>query len=74
MLEMNKPLAPLAGHASIVFAPFAVPFVGLDSFQKFSRLLKKRDNVERLLRRIETITREQAVSPQKSVSGEPKVV
>jgi hypothetical protein len=62
MLEMNKPWASIAGNASIVAAPFVVPFIGLDSFNNFSRLLKKRDNVERLLRRIEDMTRKEKLA------------
>ena len=57
MLEMNKPILPVAAHASIAFAPFAVPFVGFDMFNDYSRLVAKRENVERLLVRIEEMTK-----------------
>lgn len=57
MLEMNKPILPMAAHASVVFAPFAIPFVGFDNFNDYSRLVAKRDNVERLLLKIEELSK-----------------
>jgi len=53
MLEMHKPLSFVASQASIVFAPFIVPFVGYDNANNYSRLLTKRENVERLIQRLE---------------------
>ena len=49
LLEMHKPLHFLASQATIVFSPFLVPFVGFDNVNDYSRLLAKRDNIERLL-------------------------
>lgn len=53
MLEMHKPLTFLASQATIVFSPFLVPFVGYDNVNDYSRLLAKRDNIERLLEELE---------------------
>jgi len=53
MLEMHKPLSFIGSQASIVFSPFIVPFVGFDGFNDFSRLFAKRENVEKLLERLE---------------------
>jgi hypothetical protein len=53
MLEMHKPLHFLASQATIVFSPFIVPFVGFDNVNDYSRLLAKRDNIERLLEELE---------------------
>lgn len=58
MLELTKPIAPIAAHGSVVAAPFAIPFVGFESFNNYSRLFAKRENVELLLRKIEELTRE----------------
>lgn len=55
MLEMHKPLAGVLGHASVVAAPFAVPFLGFDVFHNYRRLFSNRENIERLLRRIELL-------------------
>lgn len=52
MLEMHKPLANVGGHAAIVFAPFTVPFLGFDFVNNYSRLLSKRESIERLLDRL----------------------
>jgi len=53
MLEMHKPLSYVASQASIVFAPFIVPFAGYDNAQNLTRLLSRRDNIENLIQRIE---------------------
>ena len=53
-LEMNKPISRLAGSAMIVFTPFLAPFVGLDNVHNYSRLLMDRENVEKLVCRLET--------------------
>jgi hypothetical protein len=52
-LEMNKPLARIAGNAMIVFTPFLAPIVGLDNVHNYSRLLMDRENVEKLICRLE---------------------
>ena len=56
-LEMHKPLAYVGANASLVFAPFAVPFLGFDFVNNYSRLFSKRENVERLIRKIEELSK-----------------
>jgi len=56
-LEMGKPLASVMGKGSVVFAPFAIPFVGFDAFNDYSRLLAQPGSVERLLQRIEALSK-----------------
>ncbi len=53
-LELHKPLAFVGSQSSIMFAPFIAPFVGFDFVNNYSRLFAKRENVERLLQRIES--------------------
>lgn len=57
MLQMHKPILPIAAQASIIGAPFAIPFVGFQNFNDYSRLIAKRENIERLLIRIEELAR-----------------
>lgn len=52
-LEMHKPLAYVASQAALAFSPFLVPIVGFDNMNDYSRLLADRENVERLILRIE---------------------
>ena len=52
-LELHKPLANVGANALVVLAPFAVPFVGYDNIRDVSRLLRKRDNIEKLIQRLE---------------------
>jgi hypothetical protein len=52
-LEMHKPVANVAAHAALAFAPFLVPLFGFDFVNDYSRLITKRDHVERLIQRIE---------------------
>lgn len=54
-LEMHKPLSFVASQAAVVFAPFIVPLMGYENAQNYTRLFQKRENVERLIRRIETM-------------------
>ncbi|MDX2064511.1 MAG: hypothetical protein SFX74_02090 [Fimbriimonadaceae bacterium] len=52
-LEMHKPLAGIAGAGSVVFAPFLVPFFGFDSVNDYTRVLARRENIERLMEILE---------------------
>ncbi|MDR3689427.1 MAG: hypothetical protein P4L46_08615 [Fimbriimonas sp.] len=56
-LEMHKPLANVGANAALMFAPFAVPFLGFDFVNNYSRLFTKRENVERLITRIEELSK-----------------
>jgi len=51
---MHKPLAFVGANAMIAAGPFMAPFFGFDSINDFSRLFSKRENVERLIRMLET--------------------
>lgn len=53
LFEMHKPLSFVGAQASIVFSPFIVPFVGFDGYNDYSRLFAKRENIEKLLQRLE---------------------
>jgi len=52
-LEMHKPIAPFLGYGALAMAPFLVPFFGFDTVNDYSRVFSKRQNVERLIRRLE---------------------
>jgi len=54
-LEMNKPLSFFAGQGLIVMSPFVAPFVGFENLQIATKVLDDRDNIERLIRRIEDL-------------------
>ena len=51
--EMHKPLAYVGSHAALAFSPFLVPFFGFDVVNDYSQLFSDRENVERLLQRLE---------------------
>lgn len=57
-LELNKPLSFVASQSLIVLTPFLAPFVGIENVHRFSQLLEKRENVERLIDRIEQLEHE----------------
>lgn len=52
--EMHKPLANIAGHFALATSPFLVPIIGYKNVNDYSRLLSKRENVEKLIVRLET--------------------
>jgi hypothetical protein len=53
MLELHKPVAYVGSHAAIAFSPFLVPFLGYDNINNYSRLFSKKENIERLLQRLD---------------------
>ncbi len=56
MFEMHKPLGYVSANAAVAFSPFLVPFLGFDNVNNYSRLLAKRENIEKLLIRLEQPT------------------
>jgi hypothetical protein len=52
-LEMHKPLGYIAANASVAMAPFLIPILGFDFVNDYSRLIAKRENIERLLKMLE---------------------
>ncbi len=57
-LEMHKPLSYVAANSSVALSPFLVPLLGYDFVHNYSRLFCKRENVERLIQKIEMDTSE----------------
>lgn len=60
-LEMHKPLGYIGSQAAIALSPFIVPLFGFDFVNNYSRLFSKRDNIEKLIVRLEN-AREEAPS------------
>ena len=52
-LEMHKPIARVAANAAIVVSPFIVPFSGMMAFDNYTQFFEDRENIERLIRRLE---------------------
>lgn len=52
-LELHKPVANVMAHTALTFSGFIAPIVGAALFDDLTRLLSKRDNVERLIVAIE---------------------
>ena len=52
-LEMHKPLSNVAAQSSVALSPFLVPLLGYDFVNNYSRLFSKRENVERLITKLE---------------------
>ena len=57
-LEMHRPLTFLGSQAVIVFTPLLAPAFGLGNMQVLSKLLEDRENLDRLLDRIEDLAAE----------------
>ncbi len=53
LFEMHKPLSFVGSQAAVAFSPFLVPFLGFDRVNDYTRLFSKRENVDRLLERLE---------------------
>ena len=52
-LESSKPLTFLGSQALTFFAPFVKSFLTVRTYDQFARLMEDRENVERLILRIE---------------------
>ena len=69
--EMHKPISNVMAHLTVASAPMLVPFLGFDFVNQYSNLLRKRDNVERLICMLEekpaTVTESLENSCQKRV-------
>lgn len=52
-LEMHKPVSNFMAHTALMFCGFIAPVIGAELFDKLTRLLSKRENVDRLVDAIE---------------------
>ena len=59
-LEMHKPLSFVASQGMIVAGPLVAPLVGLGNLESTRKLLEDRQNVERLLCRIEELAEQKS--------------
>lgn len=55
-LEMHKPLASFAGCSAIALAPFLVPLFGYDRVHEATRVLSRRENLDKLIEMIDAPT------------------
>jgi hypothetical protein len=62
-LEMHKPVSFFASQGMVMFSPFTAPFIGMENVQIASKMMEDRENVERLIRRIEELAVERAERP-----------
>ena len=69
-LEMHKPLSFFASQGLIITMPFLSAFVGPEVIAKYSRLLEDRQNVERLIQRIEELAAEKAEDRKNKKKGQ----
>lgn len=68
-LELNRPLAFLAGQATHVLVPFLAPLVGIGKMQEVARVLNDPRSIDRLLERIDRYGREPG--PQEESAAAP---
>ena len=61
-LEMHRPLTFLAGQSLLVAMPFLGAFIDQRHLADWARLLQSRDNIDRLIDRIESLSGEGASS------------
>lgn len=59
-LEMNKPLSFIMGQSLLVAMPFLAPLLGIQRVEQLSQLLQERENVDRLIERIEELSEERS--------------
>ena len=64
-LEMNKPIAFLTGQATVLASGLLAPLFGFKNIQQFSRMCENRENVERLIQRVEELSEQEQISAKK---------
>lgn len=57
-LEMNKPLSLFYSSLFLVSTPVLGAFLGPDRMKKLYLLMEKRENIEKLIRRIEELAKD----------------
>ncbi|HEY3329551.1 MAG TPA: hypothetical protein VGK19_05980 [Capsulimonadaceae bacterium] len=64
MLEIHRPLIPIAGHASIALSPFVATLFsgGAIDMQKYTKLMRDPVNIDLLIRQIERKSEDLAVA------------
>jgi hypothetical protein len=55
-LEIHKPLTYLASQSLILGSGFLAPLFGPQNVQQYAKLFESRENVERLIQRIEELS------------------
>lgn len=55
LLEMHKPVTFFASQGLVAISYFIAPIVGFENLRVASKLLERRENVERLIGRIEEL-------------------
>jgi hypothetical protein len=68
-LEMHKPLGFVAGQTLVFGSGFLAPLVGAQNLQKWAKLIENPDDVERLIRRIESPPSSSAAPPEPQIAG-----
>ena len=58
LLEVNKPLNFLGSQVLLVLGPFAQVVFNYDDYHAFTLMMEKRDNVEKLIQKIEILNEE----------------
>jgi hypothetical protein len=66
-LEMHKPFAFLASQTVILASGFLAPFVGIQNVQEYSKLIETRENIERLILRIEQLAQTVMAKPDQEL-------
>jgi hypothetical protein len=61
-LELQRPLTFLGSQALVVFTPMLAPAFGLQNVQRLQKLLEDRENLDRLIDRIEEQSARRAAS------------
>ena len=69
-LEMNKPISFLTGQATVLASGLLAPFFGFQNVQQFSRLCENRQNVERLIQRVEELSEQELMNSKKQKSSQ----
>lgn len=69
-LEMHKPLSFVASQAVVVAIPMLGPLLGAQEMANFGKILRDRENIDKLIDRIESMALEKDEIEQEPTAGE----
>ena len=68
-VEMHRPIANIAGQGAHFFAPFAGAVLGNDLLDEVGFILEDKENLDRLIERLETLTAERDEKERQERAG-----
>lgn len=71
LLESSKPISFVASQGLVVLGPFVDAALDVPSYDAFVRMIEKRENVDKLVARIEELEEDRLAGPRRKKGDAP---